>query len=92
MRGLEARARNGHNNESARLDIHSANAKDAEEFRLITIHTLLPTKKSAVECILLILDVCRFHQKPEEEENETASICTEKTKPSNLDFLKQQND
>jgi hypothetical protein len=45
MRGLEARARNGHNNESARLDIHSANAKDAEEFRLITIHTLLPTKK-----------------------------------------------
>lgn len=62
VRGLEARARNGHNNESARLDIHSANAKDAEEFRLITIHTLLPTKKSAVERILLILDACRFHQ------------------------------
>jgi hypothetical protein len=62
VRGLEARARNSHNNESARLDIHSANAKDAEEFRLITIHTLLPTKKSAVERILLILDACRFHQ------------------------------
>jgi hypothetical protein len=59
---LEARARNSHNNESPRLDIHSANAKDAEEFRLITIHTLLPTKKSAVERILLILDACRFHQ------------------------------
>ncbi len=62
MRGLEARARNGHNNESRRLDVHSANAKDVEEFRLITIHTLLPTKKSAVERILLILDACRFHQ------------------------------
>ncbi len=50
-------------------------------------------KKSAVERILLILDIClSIPSNPEEEENETASICTEKTKPSNLDFLKQQND